>query len=134
MPVVIRFDPGKLQSCRRAILQLCAVIEDHHSPTVLRHLVVGAIPLDGRDLQLANNDRLLVKYMRSGLSIRKCAAMLAEKNKSLPPDLRYGPTGTTNAETLEKQIRRLKKRKNFLRRKLIEAVRMRFLRMRTHRS
>ena len=88
MPVVIRFDPGKLQSCRRAILQLCAVIEDHHSPTVLRHLVVGAIPLDGRDLQLANNDRLLVKYMRSGLSIRKCAAMLAEKNKSLPPDLR----------------------------------------------
>jgi hypothetical protein len=40
-------------------------------------------------------------------SVEQVAAELAEENKSLPPELRYGPTGTTSPTTMAKQIRRL---------------------------
>ena len=66
-------------------------------------------PSTKRALQEARNDRLLAEYLRSGLSIRKFAAKLAEKNKSLSADNRYGPTGSTTAETLATHIRRQKK-------------------------
>jgi hypothetical protein len=52
----------------------------------------------------------MAKYIASGLSVKRCAAMLAKENKSLARDARYGPSGTTSAETMEKQIRREKGR------------------------
>jgi hypothetical protein len=53
---------------------------------------------------------LMAEYIKSGLSVKRFAANLAEKNKSLGRDYRYGANGSTNPETLEKQIRRQKKR------------------------
>jgi hypothetical protein len=120
----ISFNPRELEDYRYAVRQLRLAVLLHHGPDTLRRLLAEETPSTKRALQAARNDRLLAAYLRSGLSIRKCAAKLADKNKSLPRDYRYGPTGSTNAETLEKQIGRQMKamKRNPLRRKYIERL------------
>jgi hypothetical protein len=61
-------------------------------------------------MKTEKNAFLMARYIRSGLSEKGCAAEFAKLNKSLPRNERFGPYGTTNAETLAKQIRREKKR------------------------
>src|SRR5262249_37386189 len=97
----IAFDPREPEDYRHAIRQLKAAVLLHHGPDTLRRLFV---PFTKRDLQAARNDRLLAEYIRSGLSIKRCAAVLAEKNKSLPSDYRYGPTDSISKDTMEKQM------------------------------
>jgi hypothetical protein len=116
----ISFDPRNLEDYRYAIRQLRMAILLHHGPDTLRRLLKEETPSTKRAVQEARNDRLLAVYFRSRLSIRKCAAKLAEKNKSLPPEYRFGPTGSTSAETLEKQISRQMKKMNPRRREYIE--------------
>src|SRR5215472_12153399 len=95
--IKIIFDPGNLEECWRAIWWLSRPLLRHHDPVMVRDLFAAAVPLTKRGLQEAKNNRLMVEYIRSGLSIKKCAAILAERNKSLPRDYRYGPNGATNA-------------------------------------
>jgi len=97
------------RSGRLSLRQLRLAVSLHHGPDTLRRLLAEETPSTKRALQEARNDRLLAEYLRSGLSIRKFAAKLAEKNKSLSADNRYGPTGSTTAETLATHIRRQKK-------------------------
>ena len=40
-------------------------------------------------------------------NVQQLARELAEKNRELPQEQRYGPTGSTNWEVLDKHIRRL---------------------------
>jgi hypothetical protein len=105
----ISFDPRELEDYRYAVRQLRAAVLLHHGPDTLRRLLAEESPTTKRALQQAKNDRLLAEYVRSGLSVKRCAAKLAEKNKSLPRDYRYGPTGSINKDTLEKHISRQKK-------------------------
>jgi len=105
----ISFNPRDLEDYRYAIRQLRLAVSLHHGPDTLRRLLAEETPSTKRALQEARNDRLLAEYLRSGLSIRKFAAKLAEKNKSLSADNRYGPTGSTTAQTLATHIRRQKK-------------------------
>jgi hypothetical protein len=105
---LIWFNPRDLEDYRYAIRQLQAAVLVHHGPDTLRRLLQEETPSTKRAFQEARNDRLLAEYIRSGLSVGKCAAMLAEKNKTLPRESRYGPSGSTTAKTLEKQIDRLK--------------------------
>jgi len=108
-PVFICLHPQNLERCRGAIHKLHDAIAVTHGLAVAKRLFADEVPLNGRNLQKAKNDRLLAEYIRSGLSIKRCAAMLAEKNRTLPTARRHGPNGTTSAETLDKQIRRQKK-------------------------
>jgi hypothetical protein len=105
----ISFNPREPEDYRYAIRQLRMAILLHHGPDTLRRLLKEETPSTKRALQEARNDRLLAEYFRSGLSIRKFAAKLAEKDESLNP------------ESLEKQIGRLMdKIRNPRRRKYIE--------------
>jgi hypothetical protein len=108
-PVFINLEPRDLERCRGVIRKLLDAIAVNHGLAVAQRLFAEEVPLNGRNLQKAKNDRLLAEYVRSGLSIKRCAAVLAEKNGTLPAARRHGPNGTTNAETLDKQIRRQKK-------------------------
>ena len=46
-------------------------------------------------------------------NVRKLATTLVERNKGLPRSERYGPFGTTDAETMRKHIHRLLKKRKF---------------------
>ena len=93
----IAFDARDLERCRAATLRLWGEIVRHHGPAVAQRLFAEFTSRQmTREL---NNDWLLIEYIKSGLSVKKFAAWFAEKNKSL----------FTNAEALEKQIRRQKK-------------------------
>jgi hypothetical protein len=57
------------------------------------------------------NDSLLslCGFMGPKLNVRQLAKRLAEENRTLPKAEQWGPRGTTNARTMEAQIRRLRK-------------------------
>ena len=101
------FDARDLGECHRAVSQLLSAILKYHGPTIARRLFAEAS--SKRKLRVDKNVQLMTEYIRSGLSVKRFAANLAERNKSLARDYRYGANGTTNPETLEKQIRRQKK-------------------------
>ena len=85
------------------------MVSYYHGLAAARGLFLKATP-SKRDVKAEKNITLMVAHILSKLSVRQCAVELAERNKSLPRDRRFGPYGTTNAKTLEKQIRREKKR------------------------
>ena len=93
---LIWFNPRDLEDYRYAIRQLQAAVLVHHGPDTFRRLLQEETPSTKRALQEARNDRLLAEFVRSGLTVRKFAAKLAEKDESLNP------------KSLEKQIDRLK--------------------------
>src|SRR6516162_5891488 len=93
---LISFNPLDLEDYRYAIRQLQAAVLVHHGPNAFRRLLQEETPSTKRALQEATNDRLLAEFVRSGLTVRKFAAKLAEKDESLNP------------KSLEKQIDRLK--------------------------
>ena len=103
---IISFNPQEPEDYRYAIRQLQAAVLVHHGPDTFRRLLQEETPSTKRALQEARNDRLLAEFFRSGLTVRKFAAKLAEKDKTLPRESRYGPRGSTTAKTLEKQIDR----------------------------
>jgi len=106
--ITISFDPNNLVDCEKTADQIGFILRKYHGDAVMTRIFLAAIP-SKRHLQKHANLRLMVNYKRSKLSAKQFAKTLAEKNKSLPLDRRRGG-GSTNAETLEKQIRREKKR------------------------
>src|SRR5262245_27115897 len=99
-----------VNDCRRVINELANDLWRRHGITITRRLLTVTTFASKRRRQRGKNLRLLRAYHDSRLSVKGFAAKIAEKNKSLSRDYRYGPNGSTNAETIEKQIRRLKKR------------------------
>jgi hypothetical protein len=59
------------------------------------------------------NMELVMRYdcMMPRPSVKRLARELAEENRNLPRELRHGPTGSTNPKVLDKQIRRLLKKR-----------------------
>jgi hypothetical protein len=111
MAAQISFDPGKLADCERALHELQTIIWDHHGVAAVRRLFADAVP-SKRNVKNHKNAELMAEYInhsRRGLNVRQCAKLLAEHNKLLR-DRRHGPSGTTSLETMEKHIRREKKR------------------------
>jgi hypothetical protein len=101
------FDPRDLDQCEVAVMSLWGEIMKHHGPVIAERLFAERTH-SKQSAREMRNVWLLIRYLRSRLSVKKFAAKLAERNKSLPPGHRT-PNGGTNAEAIEKQIRRLKK-------------------------
>jgi hypothetical protein len=66
-------------------------------------------PPSARRLNQIKNLTLLDMYdlMEPEPNVQRLAWKIATENRSLPPDKRFGPRGTTNPMTLDKHIRRL---------------------------
>jgi hypothetical protein len=113
MAAQISFDPRNLEDCERAIVELQTIIWQSHGAATVRRLFAGAVP-SKQNVKNHKNAELMGDYLhcsdRHGTSVGQYAKMIAEQNKSLPRDLRRGPSGSTSPETLEKHIRREKKR------------------------
>jgi adenine specific DNA methylase Mod len=103
----IQFDPEDKEGCERAFTGIALLIKLTHGEEFLMELFSKLISSKSA-LRQSKNTKLMVRYIRSGLSIEKCAAMLAEENKSLPKNERHGPYGTRNAEAMKRQIKRQK--------------------------
>jgi hypothetical protein len=101
----------KLESereCWFAIADLYQAIISRHGPAVTKRLFSEFVG-SKRQQQSIKNDWLLARYIKSGLSMRRFAAIVAEQNESLPRDQQHGPNGSTNAESIATHIRRWKK-------------------------
>jgi hypothetical protein len=105
-PFYKEFDPRDLDHCQAAIMSLWSEIMKYHGP-VMAECLFAERAQSKRNARDMRNVWLLIRYLRSGLSVKKFATKLAEKNKSL--SRHRGPNGGTSAEAIEKQIRRLKK-------------------------
>jgi hypothetical protein len=101
------FDPRDLKHWRAVLRILWADITWHHGPAIARRLFAEKVA-SRQEAREMSNDWLTIEYTRSGLSVKKFAAQLAEKNKSLLREHRC-LNGATNVEAIEKQIRRQKK-------------------------
>jgi hypothetical protein len=106
--VQIVFDAANRLDCVRALNKMRDVLESAHGIEQVRHWFT-LLTWTQRDIKFIRNFQLVDEYIRSGLSLGQYAKGLAEKNRSLPRDQRYGPTGSTSPNTLEKHIRRLRK-------------------------
>jgi hypothetical protein len=107
----ISFDARNLADCERAVGELQTIIWDSHGVAVVRRLFADAVP-SKRNVKNHKNAELMAEYLKysnRGLNVRQCAKLLVEQNKLLR-DRRHGPSGTTSLETMEKHIRREKKR------------------------
>ena len=113
MAAQISFDPDNIEDCRRAVDNLKNIIWQQHGVVTVRRLFGDAVP-SKQKMKNHKNAELMGDYLHHsechGASVREYAKMIAEQNKSLPRDLRRGPSGSTSPETLEKHIRREKKR------------------------
>jgi hypothetical protein len=109
----ISFDLDNLEDCQRAVRDLKHIIWDQHGVATVRRLFADAVP-SKQNVKNHKNAELMGDYLHHSesyrFSVRQCAKMFAEQNKLLPRDQRRGPSGTTSPETLEKHIRREKKR------------------------
>jgi hypothetical protein len=103
----IELNAKDIEACKLAVLQLYAAIQVHHGiPSANK--VMTQFLLSKRNIAAMKNYHLL--RASEGKSAEQAAAELAEQNKSLPRQSRYGPTGTTSPSTLATQIRRLRKK------------------------
>ena len=79
----ISFDVNDVEDCRRALNQLANDIWRQHGLAITRGLLTKCVFASKQGLQRGKNFRLLRAYHDSGLSIKKFAAKIAEKNDSL---------------------------------------------------
>jgi hypothetical protein len=104
----IEFDVSDIKDCEAAVRHIVSAIRHEYGEEFLWKLFSQFFPPKSV-LRKSKNVQLMVRYVESGLSMEKCAAMLAEENNSLPRDKRqWGPKGTTSAETMKRQIKRQK--------------------------
>jgi hypothetical protein len=103
----IEIDPKDIKACAAAAVMLYAMMREHHG-TAAANEIMNRPLLTKRDAADLKNYELL-KAADGDRSVEEVATELAERNKSLPRELRYGPTGSTSPSTLAKQIRRLRK-------------------------
>jgi hypothetical protein len=109
----ISFNRDDPKDCNRALVEMAYTIWASHGPAKARQLF-SKTTLSRKFVGEANNIQLMAMYVANrrlfGISVKHFAAFIAKINGELPRDSRYGPRGSTNPETLEKQIRREKKR------------------------
>lgn len=104
-PPTIEFDVKDLNRCSEAVREIYEMIKQHHGPVIARRIFVAVNPTK-RGLKFSANVRLMIAFRRNKkLGVDKFAAKLAEKNKALPWEKRYG-TGATDVTSMAKQIRR----------------------------
>jgi hypothetical protein len=101
----VTLDISDLDKCYFALATLKALILNRYGPVVASRLF-AKVALTKKTIAANKNLRLMVIYMRSGLTPGKLAAKLANQNKNLPREERYGPTGSINPAVLKKQIQR----------------------------
>jgi DNA-binding NarL/FixJ family response regulator len=92
-PINITFDVDDPDDCSRAVNELGAAIWQHHGQEMARRLFSECALVSKRALAKRKNIRLLAVFRRSAWGVEKTAAYIAERNKSLGRDFRFGPTG-----------------------------------------
>jgi hypothetical protein len=109
----VSFYADDIEDCKRAISELKMVILKLYGAAAARRLFADATP-SRRGVKTDKNAFLLAEYLRRykhyGRSVKRCAKDLAEANRRLPREWRYGPSGSTVPATMEKQLRRQIKR------------------------
>jgi hypothetical protein len=106
-PHVIEFDVEDLAQCNLVAQDLYEMIEQEHGPIIAQGVFSNVTPTKRR-LAFNKNVRLMVAFRKhEQLGVQQAATKLAEENKGLPRERRYGPTGTTSSPTMAKQIHRL---------------------------
>jgi hypothetical protein len=109
-PHKIEFDVKDLGQCNLVVSDLYEMIERQHGPIIAQRIFFRATPTKRR-LAFNKNVDLMVTYRKNEkLGVEKAAAKLAKENEALPRERRHGPTGTTSATTMAKQIRRQSER------------------------
>jgi hypothetical protein len=98
-------DAKDIEACKAAALQLYAVISHFHGIPSANKVMTQFLQ-SKKNMAAMKNYRLL--RASEGKSAEQAAVELAEVNKNLPRNQRFGPTGTTSPSTLAKQIRRLR--------------------------
>jgi hypothetical protein len=105
-PHIIEFDVKDLSQCNLVVSDLYEMIERQHGPIIAQRIFFRATPTKRR-LAFNKNVDLMVTYRKNKqLGVEKVAAKLAKENETLSRERRHGPTGTTSATTMAKQIRR----------------------------
>jgi hypothetical protein len=129
----IELDAANIEECEAAASQLYTMILSQHGPGVANKIFSQHL-FDKREIARHKNFRLLSTALQrlsggtplrqkfeanfveqleinfadtQSRSVEQVAAELAKENDSLPNELRYGPSGTTNPSVMAKQIRRL---------------------------
>ena len=103
----IKVDLKDVEACRDAIDHLCTKIWDRHGVVAVNEIMAGML-FSKQDVGVLKNVQLLKEA--HGRDVEEVARELAERNRSLPPQLKYGKSGTENPATMATQIRRLQKR------------------------
>jgi hypothetical protein len=105
--VSIILNTRDIKHCQQVAHLIGSVTAMCHGIHAAESIMRKAVPTK-RQIQADKNYVLL--QAAKGRIAEKAAVDLAEQNKSLPHDQRYGPTGTTSASTMAQQIRRLRKK------------------------
>jgi hypothetical protein len=106
-PHEIDFDVKDLAQCHLVAQDVYEMIEQEHGPIIAQRIFSSVTPTKRR-LAFNKNVRLMVAFRKhEQLGVHQAAAKLAEENKALSGERRYGPTGTTSSSTMAKQIHRL---------------------------
>jgi hypothetical protein len=102
----IEFDVKDLGQCNIVVSDLYEMIERQHGPVIAQRIFSAASP-SKRRLAFNKNVALMLVYRKNKhLGVDQAATKIAKENEALPPERRYGPTGTTSPTTMAKQIRR----------------------------
>jgi hypothetical protein len=109
----IEMDAEDIEECRWAAFLLYTTILGVHGRGMANEIFSQQV-MTKRQIKKQKNYRLrkiALRFLKDpqSQSVEKVAARLVEINKSRPPEVRYGPTGTTSVATMAKQIGRLLK-------------------------
>ena len=102
-------DSWDFDKCQSVATILFAIMAARHGQEKTRRMfaVFGPLNADNfktfREIEIASE----ISRMPEPPNIHKLAATLAEKNEGMPWGERYGPRGSTNAETMRRYINRL---------------------------
>src|SRR5262249_23305713 len=101
-------DPlGTIDHCWSTAVNLFSEIEKRHGTTVAKRLFRSLGSPSPRQRKKVQDAMLLSTYEIYGGNVQRFARYLAETNKKLPKERRFGPRGSTNVDTLRVYIRRV---------------------------
>lgn len=94
----ININVEDVEECREAASLLYALIFDVDDLGLVANQIFSTRMLSKREIAAQKNYRLLIAVMHrvKSQSLDQIAADLAKENDGLPPELKYGPTGTTS--------------------------------------
>jgi hypothetical protein len=97
-------------AARHALMLFLEISERHGEQQARRLFLKWAKPPTARQKAEIINWSLLHRFdAMKAPNVQKMAREIAEENRSLPPEKRQGPRGSTSEHTLDKHIRRLLK-------------------------